>query len=272
MNICHQLLGIDEGAQRLLLIDTEDKKFGWTIDLTDFPCARDMQRIAWNRAIVGFERGFLEVDILSGRILNVCENWAGVTAVTRRVDGCTLLTGWNLDGSGGVNVLTLDAEFNTTNVARREGDYVRLMRTTPTGSYLLSTNDRILETREDLTLLREFRADGFEHAWLAERLSDGSTLVSAGYGATMARFDSNGCLTLSYGHERDLPLEVKPFFYATFQILQGSGVLVANWQGHGADNGRKGQQLLEFNHSGKLLGAWSDSDRISSLQGLLLLS
>ena len=107
---------------------------------------------------------------------------------------------------------------------------------------------------------------------IAERLLDGSTLVSAGYGASMARFDSDGFQTLSFGHARDVPLEVKPFFYASFQLLQGNGILVANWQGHGADNGKKGQQLLEFNESGELRGSWSDGDRISSLQGLLLLS
>ncbi|MFY7863960.1 hypothetical protein [Roseateles sp.] len=268
----HQLLGIDEGRQQLYLIDTAKPDFGWTLDLADFPCARDMQRIGWDRALVGFERGFFEVNIFSGKVLTVCDRWSGVTAVTRRPDGSTLVTGMNLDGTDGVNVLTLNREFDVLKNARRDGNYVRLMRLTPQGSYLLSTNDRILETDTDLNLRREFVADGFEHAWLAQRMPDGSTLVTAGYGACFAQFDADGGLIRRFGTAEQLPSQVAPFFYAAFQFLPSNTVLVANWQGHGPDNGNKGQQLLEFGLDGELLATWSDPARISSLQGILVLS
>jgi hypothetical protein len=103
------------------------------------------------------------------------------------------------------------------------------------------------------------------------RLPDGGLLVSAGYGAFMARFDAAGTLLGSFGHARQLPAEVAPFFYASFQQLADGRLLVANWQGHGPDNGHKGRQLLAFAPDGQLLATWSDPDRISSLQGILLL-
>ena len=68
-----------------------------------------------------------------------------------------------------------------------------------------------------------------------------------------------------------MPDEVSPFFYATFQVLDDGRVMVANWQGHGPENGHKGRQLLEFSAAGKLLNSWSDPHKISSLQGILIL-
>jgi hypothetical protein len=184
--------------------------------------------------------------------------------------GTTPVTGMDLDGRGGVNVLTLDAGGTLVRTAFREGEYVRLMRVTPQDTYLLCSNDHIKETTPDLVELRRFGAPGFEHAWKAERLDDGSTLVSAGYGAFMAWFDTEGRLSRRFGTAEEVPAPVAPFFHATSALLPDGQLLVANWQGHGPDNGHKGEQLLQFDTAGRLVGTWSSRERISSLQGLLL--
>ncbi|MES2346728.1 MAG: hypothetical protein V4641_04070 [Pseudomonadota bacterium] len=275
MTLNHRLLAIDEGRQRLSLIDTTRPGADWSRDLADFPLARDMQRLEANRALIGFERGYFEIDIGSGEVLAACDRWADVTSARRMDDGTTLVTGFNLDGEGGINVLTLDGGGQLLRTARRDGDYVRLMRPTPSGSYLLCMNDHILETDSALNALRELRAPGFEHAWKGERCADGSTLVAAGYGGFMARFDAEGRLARTFGGAGDsdgnMAPEIAPFFYASFQQLDNGHLAVANWQGHGPDNGAKGRQLLEFDAAGRLLGGWSDPQRISSLQGILIL-
>lgn len=265
-----RLLAIDEGRQRLSLADTATDTFHWTLDLSPYPLARDLQRLDEQRVLVGYDRGFFELDIASGRVLTACSRWTDVTAVRRLADGRTLVTGWNLDGMGGVNVLTLDRDGHPAAGARRAGDYVRLMRPTSDDTYLLCTNDHILETAPDLTELRRFAAPGFEHAWKAERLADGATLVSAGYGAFMVAFDRAGNVLHRFGDAADLPAEVDPFFYASFDRLANGHLLVANWQGHGPDNGHKGRQLLEFDAGRRLVGTWSAPQRISSLQGILV--
>jgi hypothetical protein len=269
MTISHRLLAIDEGLQRLSLIDTATDTFHWSLDLAGHPLARDMQRLDQTRVLIGYDRGFFELDIASGKILDECARWTEVTSVHRRPDGSTLVTGYNLDGTGGVNVLTLDPANEIVHVARRDGDYVRLMRTTAAGTFLLCTNDHILETTPELKALRRFSAPGFEHAWKAERLSDGSTLVSAGYGAFMSRFDADGNCIERFGAAGQVPGEVAPFFYASFEQLPNGHLLVANWQGHGPDNGHKGRQLLEFDTARQVVGSWSAPERISSLQGIL---
>ncbi|MBV8271604.1 MAG: hypothetical protein JO067_04965 [Cupriavidus sp.] len=269
MNIDVRFLGIDEGCQRLSLIDTGTNDFIWTLDLGDFPLARDMQRLDDERVLVGYDHGFFELEWRTGRVLSHCSRWKEVSAVTRFADGSTLVTGMDLDGRGGVTVLTLNPDGDTVRIARREGDYVRLMRTTPQNTYLLCTNDHIKETTVDLVEIRRFSSPGFEHAWKAERLADGSTLVSAGYGAFMAIFDSAGALVRRFGAASQMPGAVAPFFYASYGLLPDGHLLVANWQGHGPDNGHKGQQLLKFGQEGRLVATWSAPDRISSLQGLL---
>jgi len=270
--ISRRLLAIDEGRQQLSLVDTATDTFHWTLDLTHYPLARDLQRLDERRALVGYDRGFFELDIESGRVLTTCARWTDVTAVQRRPDGHTLVTGWNLDGTGGVNVLTLDREWHLVGTARRDGAYVRLMRTTTEGSYLLCTNHHILETSPDLAERHRFATPEFEHAWKAERNEDGTTLVAAGYGAVMVLFDDVGNVKQRFGAAADLPAEVAPFFYASFQQLDNGHLLVANWQGHGPDNGHKGRQLLEFDAERRLVGTWSAPDRISSLQGILVVA
>jgi len=277
----HQLLAVDEGRQRLSLIDTRDPAAGWTLSLDELPLARDLQRLGPDRALIGYDRGFFELEIGTGAVSNVCDRWRDVTAVRRLPDGSTLVTGTNLDGTDvdgtdgthgndGIFVLTLDGELRETARIRRDGDYVRLMRPVLDG-YLLCSNDHILETDLALNERRRLQAPGFEHAWMAQRQPDGTTLVSAGYGAFMARFDVRGALIGTFGRSGEVAPEVSPFFYATFQVLADGRIVVANWQGHGPDNGGKGRQLLEFSPSGKLLDSWSDPEKISSLQGILVL-
>lgn len=272
MSLTHRFLGYDEGNQTLGLYDTTRPGEGWTISLAELPLARDLQRIGPDRALVGFDRGFFEVEISTGKVLTVRDSWTKVTSVFRRPDGTTLVTGLDLDGvPGGVVVLTLDAPGQVVATARREGPYVRLLRTTDAGTYLLCTDDHILETRPDLTEIRRLAAPGFRHAWMPHRYADGTTLVSGGYGAFMAVFDAAGNLSKTFGAAGQVPDEVAVNFWASYQILADGRIVAVNWQGHGPGNGSKGRQLVEFTPGGEFLGAWSDPDRISSLQGLLIL-
>lgn len=265
-----RFLGYDEGKQTLGLYDTSASEPAWLLGLAGLPLARDLQKLDSDKVLVGFNRGFFEVHVNSGKILTLQDRWNGVTSV-RRVGERTLLTGIGLEGRLGVTVATLTATAGLEKMARRDGNYVRLMRLTPTGTYLLCTDDHILETTPDLVELRKLTAPGFRHAWMAQRLEDGSTLVSAGYGAFMARFDAEGQLCQRFGGTGEVPSEVAPFFYAGFQVMEDGHIIAVNWQGHGPENGHKGRQLVEFDASGNYADSWSSPANISSLQGLLIL-
>jgi len=266
-----RFLGYDEGHQTLGLFNTDRPGEGWSLSLAELPLARDLQKVAGDRALVGFDRGYFEVDLASGHPVKVVDRWKGVTSVRRLADGTTLVTGMDLSGATGITVLTLDAHDNVVKTARRDGTYVRLLRPTPEGTWLLGADDHFLETDENLVEIRRLAAPGFRHAWLAHRFDDGTTLVSGGYGPFFAVFDRSGGLVRTFGGKGQVPDEVSPNFYASFELLGDGGLLVANWQGHGPDNGAKGRQLLEFGPEGGFRAAWSDPTRISSLQGILVL-
>ncbi len=270
MELAYRILGYDEGLQTLGTYDTQDPDWGWTFDLKELPMARDLQKISDKAALVGFDRGYFEIDLITGKLLKVIDRWSGITSVCRLSNGNTLLTGVDIVGEG-ICVITLDSSDSVIKSVTRDGDYVRLMRPTPDNTFLLGADICFLELSTDLKSNKKLSAPGFEHAWLAHRYPDGKTLVSAGYGAFMAVFDVNGELLTTFGRSSELPRCVSPFFYATFVILPGGGILVANWQGHGRYNGNKGRQLIEFDKNGIYLGSWSDPKRISSLQGIIVL-
>jgi hypothetical protein len=177
----------------------------------------------------------------------------------------------DIAGAEGVVLLELDESGAELRRAVYPGDYVRLIRQTAQGTLLMSCNDRIREGDLEGNYLREFPVEGFYHAWKALRLPDGHLLVSAGYGAFMVELDATGNELRRFGQKARVPDEVNPFFYAMFQLLENDHVVVANWQGHGPGFGDSGVQLLEFDEDGHIVWQWSDSSRISSLQGVLVL-
>lgn len=270
MPIRHEFLCIDEGLVRLLHVDENDSSRDW-ISPIPHPQARDMQLIGGGRVLIGHHHGWCEYDIASGALMDDFATYEGVTAVRRQADGSTLVAGVDLAGATGVVVLTLDSLRRETQRTVFPGDYVRLIRQTNQGTYLMSCNDRIREARPDGTLVRDHEVEGFLHAWKSVRLPNGNLLVSAGYGAFMVELHPDGQVIRKFGTREELPESVRPFFYAMFQVLPNGNVVLANWQGHGEGFGGSGVQLLEFDAAGALVWSWSDSSRISSLQGLLVL-
>ncbi|MDC7236113.1 MAG: hypothetical protein PQJ58_23020 [Spirochaetales bacterium] len=271
MSTEYEFLGIDEGKQNLFRGDTGSGKIHWTKSLSSYPTARALQRLDEGRVLMGYEKGYCVVDIKTGDIVHDCPRWDNISSAFRDEEGYTLLTGTDLEGMIGVCVITLDQNDRIVHKAVQKGDYVRLMTVMDRNAYMLSTNDHITLCDRELNTLNSFSAEGFLHAWQSRKMSDGALLVSAGYGAFMAKFTAEGKLLETFGRAGDLPPEIQPYFYAAFDFTDQGHILLANWQGHGPDNGHKGRQLLLFDSDGKYLDSWSFPDEISSFQGLLIL-
>lgn len=268
--IRHAFLAIDEGLACLLHVDENDPSRDWKVPIPH-PQARDMQLIGGGRVLIGHHHGWSEFDIETGALLADFAPYEGVTAVRRQPDGGTLVAGVDLAGAQGVVVIELDSGRKEIRRVVYPGDYVRLVRQTAQGTLLMSCNDRIREADLLGNYLRDYPVDGFFHAWKSLRMANGNLLVSAGYGAFMVELDAGGREVRRFGDKSTVPDEVRPFFYAMFQPLPGGHVVVANWQGHGDGFGGSGVQLLEFDTAGGIAWEWSDSSRISSLQGVLVL-
>ncbi|MBC8095460.1 MAG: hypothetical protein H7Y43_06585 [Akkermansiaceae bacterium] len=268
--IRHAFLCIDEGHATLLHVDERDQSKNWIVPIGQ-PAARDMQLVGANRILIGHHHGYSEFDLTLGRVVKEFAALEGVTAARRQPNGHTILAGVNLAGVTGVVVLELDANDREMHRAIFPGDYVRLIRQTAAGTYLMSCNDRIREGSRDGRYLREFPVEGFYHAWKSLRLPNGNLIVSAGYGAFLVELNPDGQVIRRLGGRDQVPEAVRPFFYAMFQLLPNGNIVLANWQGHGPGFGQSGVQLLEFNGAGEIVWQWSKADLISSLQGVLVL-
>jgi hypothetical protein len=264
-------IGIDEGCQTIFRFDTESKQFKWKKSLEDFPTARALQKIKNNRVLVGFDRGYFEINTEDGQITHVSNERKNITCAIRTKNGETLLTGLDLEGDKGICVITLDKDDKLIKKVSKPGDYVRLMSLSNKGTYLLSTNNCVSETDQNLNLIKTYEAKGFLHCWQSLQLENGKTIISSGYGAYMAIFNQDGKLEKTFGEKKDLPKEIEPFFYASFRLTKDNTILVANWEGHGPNNGSKGRQLIHFDINGNYLESISFEKEISSLQGLLIL-
>ena len=266
----HRFLAIDEGLARLLHVDEWHPENDWSVPI-GHPQARDMQLIGNGRVLIGHHHGWSEFEISTGKVLFECSRYEGITAVRRQADGGTFLFGVDIAGINGVGFVELDADGHEIRRVRYEGDYVRLVRQTSRGTLLMSCNDRIREADLNGNYLRDYPVEGFYHAWKSLLLPNDHLLVSAGYGVFMVELDGEGNVVRKFGGKDEVPETVNPFFYAMFQPLPNGNVVLANWQGHGEGFGESGAQLLEFDPAGSLVWQWSDSSRISSLQGLLVL-
>jgi hypothetical protein len=268
--IQHEFIAIDEGHATLLHIDERDQSKNWLVPIGQ-PAARDMQLIGGGKILIGHHHGYSEFNLALGRLVKEFKSLEGVTAVRRQPNGHTIVAGVDIPGAKGVAVLELDANDREIHRAIFPGDYVRLIRQTEQGTYLMSCNDRIREGSRDGKYLREFPVDGFYHAWKSLRLPNGNLIVTAGYGAFVVELAADGKILRKFGGKESVPEEVRPFFYAMFQLLPNGNILLANWQGHGPGFGHSGVQLLEFDSAGEIVWSWSQADLISSLQGVLVL-
>ena len=269
-SIKHDFLAIDEGLAHLLRVDEHDPAKNWIVP-TGHPQARDLQLVGDGRVLVGHDAGYTEFDLATGKVAKEVALYKGVTSVRRLPDGHTLIAGTDLDGSKGVVVLEVDGVNAVKHKTQFPGDYVRLLRETATGTWLMMNDTKIREGDRTGALLHEWTVPGFRHAWKAVRLPNGHMIACAGYGAFFVELGADGAVLRKFCEKETMPAAVNANFYATFQLLPNNHLVVANWQAHGPGHGASGVQLFEVDEKAAIVWQWSEAKIISSLQGVLVL-
>jgi outer membrane protein assembly factor BamB len=264
-----QLLLRDEGLSKLDYIDLAHPEKNYFIAI---PVGRDMQLVGQGRVMLGTGKGYEERIIKTGDKVAELTTYDGTITARRLRNGHTVLAGLNWQGKKGIVLIELDqnqAVQRTINYP--DFNYVRLIRETIDGTFLITSNDRVFEGKADGSIVWQAtltKQDKAQHAWQAQRLDNGQTLVSGGYSANFQRFDKKGGFVDSVSG----PPAVNPHFFAGFQVLTNGNWVVANWQGHGHGHGTSGTQILEYTPAGKLVWSWKqDPEKQSSIQGVLVL-
>jgi hypothetical protein len=263
-----KLLLRDEGLSQLAYVDVANPKSNWYIKV---PAGRDLQLVGKGRVMIGTGTGYEERDIKTGEKVNELSSFAGTLSVRRLRNGNTMLVGLNLLDKKGVVLAEIDdagASHRVINFPHL--NYVRLVRETSKGTFLVTADTLVFETDDAGKILWQANVVSKKrpHSWQALRLANGQTIVSSGFAANFQIFSTDGSLVKTITG----PVDVNPNFYAGFQILKNGNCVVTNWQGHGTDHGASGIQLLEYTPDGKLAWSWKqDSSKFSSLQGVIVL-
>ncbi len=263
--IHHRFMAVDESRSQLHLVDQRNPVKNWTVKLHQR--SRDIQRLDDNSVLVTNSRGYNVYAIDTGKLLRKFRsnqlrgmNTGRMRADGRFVGGCNRngLTFVELDKDG---TLLRQVEFSQLKT-------VRLMRLSSRDTLLFGANNEVIEASWAGKILRRHKLDKVRHIYEVRELEDGKLLVATGYGKSLVVLDSAGKIVKRYD---DQPDRVFYKFFAGMQLLPNGHIVVCNWTGHGADDSRKGPQLLEFDVEGKLVWRWHDPERAGTLHGVLIL-
>ena len=243
-------------------------KKSWNVAI---PKGRDLQLVGKGRVMIGTLTGYEEYDIRTGNKSLVFDAFPGTISCRRLRNGNTLLVGLNWQESEGIVLLEVDADGAVKRkIVYPDFKYARLVRETVNSTYLITANNLVFEGDTLGNVLWQAKMAGNDnpHAWQPIRLANGQTVVAGGYTGNIQFFNSNGKVVRTISG----PDEVNPNFYSGLQIMANNNLVVANWQGHGAENGAKGVQILEYTPEGKLAWSWKqDPSVFSSIQGVIVL-
>jgi hypothetical protein len=259
----------DEGLSQLAYIDLANTNSNWYVAV---PPGRDLQLVGNGRVLIGTGTGYEEREIATGKKVFEQTSYPGTLSARRLRNGNTLLAGLDWQGKKGIVLFEVDnSGIIKDMLSFPEFNYVRLVRETSSGTFLITAGTSVFEADKKGVILWRAKIAGVEkpNAWQALRVSKGQTIVSSGYSKNFQVFSKDGSLQSTITG----PDNVHPNFYAGFQILSNGNYVVTNWQGHGPKFGASGVQLLEYSPGGKLVWSWKqDPEKFSSLQGVIVLN
>jgi hypothetical protein len=256
-----RLLLRDEARSMVSYVEVGNPAAGWQIAV---PYGRDLQLVGDGRFLIGTDNGYEERALDTGAVMAQQAGFPGTQSAHRLRDGNTILAGVNWQGGSGIVLVEVDAAGAVQRQIAFAGfTFVRLIRQTPAGTFLVTADDVVLEGDDTGQIL--WRADvprvgaTASHVWQALRIPTGETVVSTGYGASLQIFGADGQLTRTITG----PADVIPNQFVGFQILPNGNFVVANWQGHSGET--MGVQLLEYDPSGSLVWSYRPDPTTESL-------
>jgi hypothetical protein len=260
----------DEGLSQISYVNLADPKDDWYVKV---PLGRDLQLIGNGMILVPTSDGYQVHDIKTGNKLRELTGFPNTQTAHMLKNGNILMIGLNYNGKKGIVLDEVDEKGAVKKELNfPEYDYVRMVRETPAGTYLVTANKKVFEADTSGKIIWQADVTGGQPAhtncWQAQRLPNGETLVAGGYAGNFQVFDKDGKqVKIITG-----PAEVHPNFFAGYQILANGNYVVTNWQGHGPSFGTSGHQVIEYSPDGNRVWSWKQyADKFSSLQGVIVL-
>ncbi len=242
-----ELVVYDDSNGRLLYLNSVKPALSWT---SNSGTGRDVQLVGNGRVMLGKADGWDEYRMSDGVKVAGQHGFPGTEDTCRLADGNTMLA--SISGTSILLKMVNASGQAQTTITYPGFAYVRLVRPTEAGTYMVTADSVVFEGDAQGKILWQVSPVGAKHVWKAVRLANGNTAISTGYGATLVIYDSAGKLVQTIGGVgQPNAAQIAPWFYADFQVLPNGSFFVINSQ---ADRTMDNSiQLLEYDTSGALV-------------------
>jgi hypothetical protein len=259
-----RFLAVDNGGNRLLLVDRIDTTRGWSVPLP--AGCRDLQWVDGNRVLVSHGDGAGEYDLANGQCAWKVSGFKGVSTAQRCADGSTLL---GMNDEGGARFVWIDRdgkELRRQDVAKCAD--LRLVRISAVGGLLFTASGpvRVVETDSEGAIAWTANLSG--KGYQAARMADGTTWATTGETCTVSVIGRDGKEVRHVGG-RDAHPQARLLWFSGFSPTTDGGVVVANWCGHGKE--KQGPHVVAFDAANKLLWSWEDHTAARTVTNVLAL-
>jgi hypothetical protein len=264
-------------ADKLVYVVVGDPKQNWELAVPDG--IQDFQLIGNNKLLVGykFNFGYLEVDLATHKIDVQVRDFltrdqAILTSVKRLASGHTLIMAQRLEGSAATDLEVWEVDNDKKVYEKRTfkgccGN-LRVVRLTAEGHFLVGADSALVELDETGKEVARMTTGG-SPTYMGLKTSDGSYYATNGHGGQLLAFASGGQRRVVGGKGSASAQMVTIYQPGQFQILQNGHIVMTNWT---AENGGKGQQLVEYDPDGNLVWSWDDpAVRPQGLETLVVL-
>ena len=263
--IQHRFLIVDNGANRLLLVDQRNPGQNWSVEVPKG--ARDLQLVRPGIVLLSVGTGAIEYRLADGKPDGwKAEGFKNVQSAFRTPDGRTLLC----TDSG--LVITLDAQARESarvQIQQPALNHCRLLRPAPGGTWFNSCGHpaAILEFNlESGKMSRIIPLPGKGYNTIVR--PDGHLLSSVGETASVVELDAAGKTVATFGGKARFP-KLGLDFFSGFERRANGNIVAANWLGHGKQG--TGPHLVEFDPANQLVWSWADHQAAKQVTNLLLL-
>jgi len=268
------IASIHGSADKLVYVDVADPKQNWELEVPDG--IQDFQMIGNGKLLVGykFNFGYLEVDLETHHVdIEVRDfltrNEAILTSVKRLENGHTLIMAQGLQGNS-LEVWEVDNAKMVYDKRKFMGccGNLRVVRVTTEGHFLVGADSALVELDEAGKEVARMTTGG-SPTYMGLKTADGTYYATNGHGGQLLRFDSAGQRHVLGGRGSSSAQDVTIYQPGQFQILQNGHVVITNWT---AEDGGRGQQLVEYDTEGNMVWSWDDpAVRPQGMETLLVL-
>jgi hypothetical protein len=271
--ILHRLLMVDNGMNKLILLDQKTPAKSWSIAIP--AGSRDLQLIAGDKVLVSHGNGAAEYALADGTKGWTVASFTGVSTAQRLANGHTMI-GSSTGPAAPDPATMIFHEVDTTGaevakVTVTNIDQLRLARRLSNGNTLFTGQDTSLA-------YNVYEVDGTGavvwtkplpgKGYVAQRLASGNTLATTGATATLVELDPAGTILKTLGGLTAHPSD-HLIWFSGFQVLANGNTVIANWLGDMKQG--MGPHAVEFDSANKLVWQWQDFVAASTVTNLLVL-